>query len=88
VTRWPRRRPPESIEPPAWYRHLDPAAWAAPDEQELLMAGGHGLPPEYRRWHAERRWREARREWCIANPEYDWLQELLDRRERRRAASG
>jgi hypothetical protein len=48
------------------------------------MAGGHGLPPEYRRWHAERRWHEARRAWCEANPEYDWLAELRERRERRR----
>jgi hypothetical protein len=27
------------------------------------MTGEHGLPEEYRRWHAERRWHEAKRAW-------------------------
>jgi hypothetical protein len=54
-----------------------------PDEWELQM-GGERLPPDIRRWHQERRWHAARREWILANPEYDWLAELRERRERRR----
>jgi hypothetical protein len=46
--------------------------------------GGERLPPDIRRWHRERRWHAARREWILANPEYDWLAELRERRERRR----
>jgi hypothetical protein len=88
VTRWPSRRPAEPVEPPAWVRHFDPAAWAEPDEHERRMAGEHGLPPAYRCWHAERRWHAAKRAWYAANPEFDWLEELRARRERRRAASG
>lgn len=83
MTRWPRRLPPAPVEPPAWFHTFDPAAWSEPDEWELQM-GGERLPPDIRRWYRERRWHAARREWILANPEYDWLAELRERRERRR----
>jgi hypothetical protein len=88
VTRWPTRKLPEPIEPPEWVRVFHPEAWAEPDEHERRMAGDRGLPEEYRRWHAERRWHAAKRAWCSEHPEYDWLAELQQRRERRRAARG
>lgn len=50
------------------------------------MAGGRGLPEEYRRWHAERRWHRARNEWFKKHPEADdRVEELRARRVRRRA---
>jgi hypothetical protein len=52
------------------------------------MAGGHGLPEEFRRWHAERRWHTARNAWYLEHPEADHrLEDLIARRARRRAAA-
>jgi hypothetical protein len=83
VTRWPPRLLPPSIEPPEWYRVFHEQTWAEPDEQELRMGD---LPDGYRRWHRERRWYAARRDWCLQHPEYDWLAELQLRFATRRAA--
>jgi len=85
VTRWPRRLPPAPVEPPEWFRVFHEQAWAEPDEQERSMGA---LPDSYRRWHRERRWHAARRAWMADHPEYDFLEELRERRARRRAASG
>lgn len=76
-----RRRPPAPVEPPAWVRVFDPDAWAEPDEQEQQMAGDRGLPPEVRRWHAERRWCAAVNGWYREHPEADRrAQELQEAR--------
>jgi hypothetical protein len=89
VTRWPRRLPPPRIEPPEWVRVFHREAWSEPDEWERQMAGDRGLPEEFRRWHAERRWVEARNDWYRQHPEADHrLEDLLARRERRRAGAG
>jgi hypothetical protein len=55
-------------------------AWAEPDELERGM--GDGLPESFRRWHAERRWHEARNDWYRANPDADYrLEDMLERTE-------
>ena len=47
-----------------------------------------GLPESLREWHAHRRWVEAVNAWYKANPDADYrLEDLLGRRERRRAAT-
>lgn len=77
------------VEPPAWVRVFDRADWSEPDAWESQMAGDRGLPDGFRRWHAERRWHEARNEWYREHPEADdRLEQLRARVARRRAASG
>jgi hypothetical protein len=74
------------VEPPAWVRYFDRAAWSEPDEWERQMAGERGLPEELRRWHAERRWHAARNDWYRQHPEADnRLEEMIERRRRRQA---
>jgi hypothetical protein len=65
---------------------FDRDAWTEPDAWELLMAGNRGLPEEYRRWHAQRRWVEAANAWYRQHPEADYrLEELRAQRAQRRA---
>lgn len=88
MTHWPRRLPPPFIEPPAWVRSFDRDAWSEPDDWELQM-GGDRLPESFRRWHAERRWHEARNDWYRRRPEADdRLEQMRARIARHRAASG
>jgi len=87
VTRWPARRRDPPPEPLAWVRAFEPERWTEPDEQELLMAGDHGLPEDVRRWHAERRWNAAVNDWYRQHPGADHrLEDLIQRRRWRRAA--
>jgi hypothetical protein len=87
--RLPRQMPGPLPEPPAWVRVFERAAWSTPDDWEQQMAGGGVLPEDMRAWHAQRRWVEARNEWYRQHPEADnRLEELRERRARRRAASG
>jgi hypothetical protein len=63
VARW-RAAGPERIEPPAWYRTFGPAAWDAMDADEKRMfdscPSARPWPEDLHRWHAERRWCEAK----------------------------
>lgn len=86
MSRWPRRLGPAPVEPPAWVRAFDRAAWSEPDEWERQMAGGGALAEEFRAWHAHRRWVEARNEWYRQHPEADNRLEELGERRRRRLA--
>ena len=71
---WRRPLEPPHVEPPAWYRTFDPAAWDVPDGHEQGMidgCGGYRCWPDspdsrWRNWpqwlheqHARRRWAEA-----------------------------
>jgi hypothetical protein len=77
VSRWPKREAPPRVEPPAWLRVFDPAAWATPDEVERDL--GEGLGDAHRAWHAKRRWVEARNQWFRETPggQASQLRELL-----------
>jgi hypothetical protein len=84
MTRWPRRRPPETwVEPPAWVRHCDPEAWRDPaDDQMLAGLLECGLTERWRisrDWHARNRWNKARLAWFDAHPEAKHpVEELLE----------
>jgi hypothetical protein len=89
VTRWPGRRvPPPPVEPPAWWRHFEPADWAEPGDGEVRYPAGALMGAEV---VARRRWTAERRRWAAANS-FDvvrWLGEQhrarLGRRPARRA---
>jgi hypothetical protein len=84
--RLPRRMPGPPAEVPEWVRSFDPAAWSEPDEQERTMGE---LPPDIRRWHAERRWHLARNAWYRQHREADFrLEERIARLAQRRARLG
>jgi hypothetical protein len=88
VTRWPPRTPPLRVEAPEWVRVFHREDWSEPDEWEQRM-GGDLLHEDARRWHAERRWVEARNAWYKAHPEADYrLEERRERLARRRQATG
>jgi hypothetical protein len=68
-----RRKPraPAQVEPPAWYRTFDLAAWDEPDaHEEAMQAGNLGMPwpDELHRIHAERRWAQAKYQYRRENP--------------------
>ena len=90
MARWrPADRP--RIEPPLWYRVFDLAAWDEPDAQEQAMIDGclsmQPWPEELHRWHAERRWGQAKHAYRQDHPalaEQEFA-ELLDSCRERRA---
>lgn len=67
-----RARTARRAEPPAWYREFDPVAWDEPDETERQMISGcpsmRPWPADVHRWHAERRWGEARYRYLADHP--------------------
>jgi hypothetical protein len=80
VTRWPARKRPEvPTEPPAWYRVFDPEAWSDPADDG---------PEEWRLHRAQGRWLDAKKRWCDAHPEFDWLEDLRQQRAARRTEHG
>jgi hypothetical protein len=89
VTRWPARKRPEVVaEPPARLRSFDPEDWATPDAHEVELHGpGGATDPGWREWHAWRRWAEAVRGWYAEHPQHSFLDDLLARRDARRAGA-
>jgi hypothetical protein len=82
--RMPRRMPDPRVTVPEWVRVFHLEDWQEPDEWEQSMAGGGVLPEEFRRWHAERRWHQARNDWYREHPECDdRLEEMIARRRER-----
>jgi hypothetical protein len=80
VARW-RRRGRGRIEAPEWYQQFDPQTWDEPDAQEQAMINGcpsmRPWPEDVHRWHAERRWGEAKHRYRLAYPalaEQDWVE--------------
>lgn len=63
MARW-RERQGGRAEPPEWYRVFRLQMWDEPDAQEQKMIDGcpsmRPWPEDVHRWHAERRWYEAR----------------------------
>jgi hypothetical protein len=90
MTRWPARKRPEApAEPPSWVRVFIPEDWAAPDARELSMEGPAGATdPTWVDWHRWRRWMDAVNVWYDQHPERDFIDDLLERRQARRAAHG
>jgi len=61
------------IEAPEWYRNFHPESWDEPDAQEQAMISGslgRDWPEELHRWHAERRWAQAKHAYRQAHPAF------------------
>jgi hypothetical protein len=71
VARW-KRAGAGRIEGPAWYRTFDPQMWDEPDAQEQAMIDGcpsmRPWPDDVHRWHAERRWGQAKHAYRQEHP--------------------
>lgn len=80
MARW-KRPGTGRIEPPAWYQDFDPAAWDEPDAQEQAMIDAcptmRPWPDDVHRWHAERRWGQAKHAYRQSHPQLG-EQELED----------
>lgn len=71
MARW-RRITDGRIEAPEWYRNFHPEAWDEPDAQEQRMIDGcpdwRPWPDDVHRWHAERRWGQAKHAYRQKHP--------------------
>jgi hypothetical protein len=94
MARW-RREDTGRIEAPEWYRNFHLEAWDEPDAQEQRMIDGcpsmRPWPEDVHRWHAERRWGQAKHRYALAHPalaEQEFTDLIESFREDRRRESG